>query len=46
MFHRAFSVLTHLTDAQPWTAVVGIASLAVLFGGARYAPRIPGVSWC
>ena len=38
---RAWSVLTHLADITPATAAVGAASLAVLFLGARWAPRVP-----
>jgi high affinity sulfate transporter 1 len=38
---RAWSVLTHLGDLTPLTAAVGAASLAVLFLGARWAPRVP-----
>jgi high affinity sulfate transporter 1 len=38
---RAWSVLTHLGDITPLTAAVGAASLAVLFLGARFLPRVP-----
>ncbi len=39
--HRAWSVATHLTDANPTTSLVGLTALAVLFAGSRFAPRVP-----
>lgn len=38
---RAWSILTSLPDINSTTAVVGLVSLAILFAGARFAPRIP-----
>lgn len=38
---RVYSILFSLTDIKPLTAAIGLASLAVLFLGARFAPRIP-----
>lgn len=38
---RAWSILFSLGDINPLTAVIGIASLAVLFLGAKFVPRIP-----
>jgi high affinity sulfate transporter 1 len=41
VLRRAWSVLTHLGDITPLTAAIGAATLAVLFLGARFAPRVP-----
>jgi high affinity sulfate transporter 1 len=38
---RAWSILTSVTGLDSTTAIVGIASLVVLFVGARFAPRVP-----
>ena len=38
---RARDIVMHLGDIQPLTAVIGLVSLAILFGGARLAPRVP-----
>ena len=38
---RAWSIATHLVDLDPATAAIGLAALAVLFIGARFAPRVP-----
>ena len=38
---RVLSILTSLTDINPTTAVLGVAALAILFLGARLAPRVP-----
>lgn len=38
---RAMSILTNLGDIDPLTAAIGLSALAVLFLGARFAPRIP-----
>ncbi len=38
---RVWSILTSLTDVNATTAVLGLVSLAILFAGARFAPRIP-----
>jgi high affinity sulfate transporter 1 len=38
---RAWSIATHLVDLDPTTAAVGLTTLAVLFLGARFAPRVP-----
>lgn len=34
-------LLTHLGDANGWTAAIGLGSLAVLFAGKRLAPAAP-----
>lgn len=41
VLRRAWSLLTHLSDLDPTTAVVGVTSLVVLFGGSRLLPRVP-----
>ena len=41
VLRRAWSILTHLSDVNPATALVGAVSLAVLFAGARVWPRAP-----
>ncbi|MFN8185252.1 MAG: SulP family inorganic anion transporter [Candidatus Nanopelagicales bacterium] len=38
---RAWSIFTSLGEITPLTAVIGLTALAVLFLGARFAPRIP-----
>ena len=38
---RATSIVTNLDDINPLTAAIGIGALALLFLGARLAPRIP-----
>ncbi len=38
---RAWSIFTSLGDIDPLTALIGLTALAVLFLGAKYAPRIP-----
>ncbi len=38
---RAWSIATNLVDLDPTTAAIGLAALAVLFIGARLAPRVP-----
>jgi sulfate permease, SulP family len=38
---RVWSILTSVPELDSTTAIVGIVSLAVLFGGARFAPRVP-----
>ncbi len=38
---RAWSIATNLVDLDPTTAAIGLAALAVLFIGARFAPRVP-----
>ena len=38
---RVWSIVTSLPELDPTTAVVGIVSLVILFGGARLAPRVP-----
>jgi sulfate permease, SulP family len=35
-------LLSHLGDTSGITLIVGVASLGVLFGSERYAPRVPG----
>ncbi len=41
VFTRAWQIVTQLGDIKPLTAAIGLGSLAVLFLGARFAPRIP-----
>jgi high affinity sulfate transporter 1 len=41
VLRRAWSVVTHLGDIDPLTAAIGACALAVLFLGARFAPRVP-----
>ncbi|MEZ5114800.1 MAG: SulP family inorganic anion transporter [Candidatus Nanopelagicales bacterium] len=38
---RIGSLVSHITDLNPLTAAIGVGSLAVLFLGARFAPRFP-----
>jgi sulfate permease, SulP family len=38
---RVWSIATSFTDINPTTAALGLGSLAILFIGARLAPRIP-----
>jgi sulfate permease, SulP family len=38
---RALSIVTSLGEITPLTAVVGVTSLAVLFLGAHFVPRVP-----
>lgn len=38
---RAWSIFTSLGDIDPLTALIGLTALAVLFVGAKFAPRIP-----
>ena len=38
---RAWSIVTHLTQVDATTALVGLASLVVLFAGSHWLPRVP-----
>jgi SulP family sulfate permease len=38
---RIGDLVRGLDQVQPETAVVGIVSLAIMFGGSRFAPRVP-----
>jgi MFS superfamily sulfate permease-like transporter len=38
---RAWFILTSLPEVNRTTAILGLAALAILFVGARFAPRIP-----
>lgn len=38
---RVWAILTSLPELDPTTAAIGIAALAVLFVGSRFAPRVP-----
>ena len=38
---RAWSIVTSIPEIDATTAIVGIVSLVILFGGARLAPRVP-----
>lgn len=39
--HRVWSIVSTLGDVTPITAALGLASLGILFVGARLAPRVP-----
>ena len=41
VLRRAWSIVTHLTQVDTTTAVVGVVSLVVLFVGAAVLPRVP-----
>ncbi|HQR81149.1 MAG TPA: SulP family inorganic anion transporter, partial [Actinomycetota bacterium] len=41
IFMRVWQIITSLNDFKPVTAAVGLTSLAILFLGARFAPRVP-----
>lgn len=41
VFSRAWDILHELNQITPLTAAIGCAALAVLFLGAKFAPRIP-----
>lgn len=41
VFARAFAIVTSLGAMTPLTAVIGVGSLALLFLGARFVPRVP-----
>ena len=41
-FHQLGHLIRHLGDAHGITVVVGAAALAILFGGERWFPKIPG----
>jgi len=38
---RVWSIVTSLTQVDATTAALGLTALAVLFAGARFAPRVP-----
>lgn len=38
---RAYSIVTSMSGISPLTAVIGLTALAVLFAGAKLAPRVP-----
>ena len=38
---RVWAIVTSLSEAQPLTMIIGVSALAILFVGARFAPRIP-----
>jgi hypothetical protein len=40
-FQRLWHLVTHLGETHGWTQLIGVASLAILFGLKRFAPRIP-----
>jgi SulP family sulfate permease len=40
-FPQLWHLLTHLGDANGWTAAIGLASLALLLGLKRVAPNVP-----
>ena len=40
-FEKAWEIITHLGSTNGWTLLVGIVSLAFLFGLERFAPRVP-----
>lgn len=41
VFARAWAIVTSLGAITPVTAAIGVGSLAVLFLGARFVPRVP-----
>jgi high affinity sulfate transporter 1 len=41
VFIRAWQILGQLDQIKPLTAAIGVSALAILFLGARFAPRIP-----
>ncbi|MEZ5184213.1 MAG: SulP family inorganic anion transporter [Candidatus Nanopelagicales bacterium] len=41
VLRRAYSIFTSLDQVTPLTAAIGIGSLAVLFLGAHFLPRVP-----
>ena len=43
VFSKVWEIIGHIAagDIKPLTAVIGLSSLAILFVGARFAPRIP-----
>lgn len=41
-FPKLWEVLTNLSQINPWTAVLGLGSLAALFAMKKFAPRLPG----
>ena len=41
-FEKLWDLLTELGDTQPLSLAVGLASLAVLLGLRRWAPKVPG----
>ena len=41
VFRRLWEILTSLGEVHPLTAAVGLTSLAILFLGAKFLPRIP-----
>lgn len=40
-FQRLWTLVTHLNETNGWTLAIGVASLAILFGLKRFAPRVP-----
>ena len=40
-FQRLWDLLTHLGQTNGWTLIVGIVSLAILFGLKRFVPGVP-----
>lgn len=40
-FERAWEIIIHLGSTNGWSLLVGIVSLALLFGLERFAPRVP-----
>ncbi len=40
-FERLWQLITHLGETNGWTLVIGVASLALLFGLKHFAPRVP-----
>jgi sulfate permease, SulP family len=43
VFSKVWGIIGHIAagDIKPLTALIGLSSLAILFVGARFAPRIP-----
>ncbi|TAH49054.1 MAG: sulfate permease [Chloroflexota bacterium] len=40
-FPKLWQVITNLSHINPWTAVIGLGSLAALFAMKKFAPRLP-----
>jgi len=41
-FEKAWQIISHLDETNPWAFFIGATSLALLFGIERFAHRVPG----
>ena len=41
-FQKAWQIISHLGETNPWAFFIGATSLALLFGIERFAHRVPG----